>query len=158
MWHVTGDILENVLKNKFNMSKIDQKTLVPFVYIAIILIGIDMVITAAGLRLGLEEGNFITLRFMNMFGDFYGLVASIIGKNIIVIFPMIVYQYVQKELETAFLKNIYWTSYMGLIIVTIITTLITDINNIMAVINQLQYQDYIHSLGGMDGVGIEEGI
>ncbi len=52
------------------MSKIDQKTLVQFIYIAIILIGIDMVVTA-GLKLGLEENNFITLRFMNMFGDFY---------------------------------------------------------------------------------------
>lgn len=134
------------------MSKIDQKTLVPFIYVAIILIGIDMVVTAAGLRLGLEEGNFITLRFMNMFGDFYGLMVSIVGKSIIVIFPMIAYQYIQKELETTFLKNIYWAFYMGFIIMTIITTLITDINNIMAIIDQLQYQDYINSLSEVSEV------
>lgn len=150
-----GDILENVLKNKFKISKIDQKTLVPFVYITIILIGIDMVVTAAGLKLGLEENNFITLRLMNMFGDFYGLMASIVGKSIIVIFPMIAYQHVEKKFDANFLKNIYWAFYMGFIVITIIMTLIVDINNIMAVINQLQYQDYIHSLGG---VGIEEGI
>lgn len=47
-----GDILENVLKNKFKMSKIDQKTLVPFIYIAIILIGIYMVVTA-GIEIGI---------------------------------------------------------------------------------------------------------
>jgi len=152
---VIGDILENVLKNKFKISKIDQKTLVPFVYITIILIGIDMVVTAAGLKLGLEENNFITLRLMNMFGDFYGLMASIVGKSIIVIFPMIAYQHVEKKFDANFLKNIYWAFYMGFIVITIIMTLIVDINNIMAVINQLQYQDYIHSLGG---VGIEEGI
>lgn len=150
-----GDILENVLKNKFKMSKIDQKTLVPFIYVAIILIGIDMVVTATGLRLGLEEGNFITLRLVNMLGDFYGLMAYIVSKSIIVIFPMIAYQYVQKELETVFLKNIYWTFYMGFIIMTIIMALIVDIDNMIAIINQLQYQDYIHSLGE---VGIEDGI
>lgn len=147
--------ISDILKNVFKMSRIDQKTLVPFIYIAILLIGIDMVITAAGLRLGLEESNFITLRFMNIFGDLYGLTISMVGKCAIVIFPMVAYQYIEKELETTFLKNNYWTLYMVLIIITIITTLITDINNIIAIIGQLQYQDYIHSLSK---VGIEEGI
>ena len=54
-----------------NMYNIDQKVLAPFIYIAIILIGIDMLTTVTGLGLGLEENNFISLRFINMFGSFY---------------------------------------------------------------------------------------
>lgn len=138
------------------ISNIDQKTLTPFIYVAIILIGIDMVITIVGLRLGLEEGNFISIMFINMFGNFYGLVTSIASKCIIVIFPMIAYQYVQKELETTFLKNTYWILYMILIIMVIITTLRTDINNITEIIGELKYQALVHNWSVSDvsvGVG-----
>lgn len=121
------------------MMTVNQKTLVPFIYIAFILIGIDMLTTIAGLRLGLEESNFISLMLNNMFGNFYGFMASIVGKSVIVIFPMIVYQYVQEELETTFLRNLYWSLYMILIIITIITTLMTDINNMTKIINSLGY-------------------
>lgn len=125
------------------MFNIDQKTLVPFIYIATILIGIDVLTTIVGLRLGLEEYNFISLMFMNIFGNFCGLMMSIAGKYLMVIFPMVVYQYVEKELETTFLKNTYWILYMVFIIITIMTTLIVEINNIMEIMNQLQYQDYM---------------
>lgn len=95
---MADDILKNKFKvSKIDISKIDQKTLVPFIYITIILIGIDMIITITGLRLGLEEGNFITLRFMNNFGDFYGLMVSIASKSVIVVFPMVAYQHVEKS-------------------------------------------------------------
>lgn len=143
---MADDILKNKFKvSKIDISKIDQKTLVPFIYITIILIGIDMIITITGLRLGLEEGNFITLRFMNNFGDFYGLMVSIASKSVIVVFPMVAYQHVEKKLDTTFLKNAYWAFYMGLIIVTIITTLIVDINNIIAIISELKYQAWVHN-------------
>ena len=125
---------------------IDQKTLAPFIYITVILIGIDVLTTIIGLRLGLEESNFISMMFMNMFGSFHGLMTSITGKCLVVIFPIIVYQFVEKELKTHFLKNTYWILYLILIIIAIITTLRTDINNIMEIIGQLRYQDYIHSL------------
>lgn len=125
---------------------IDQKTLVPFINIAAILIGVDILTTIAGLRLGLEECNFISLIFINIFGNFYGLIASIVSKSVIVIFPMIAYQYVQKELKTIFLKNTYWVLYMILIIITTITTLMTDINNITEIINKLQYQASLVSI------------
>ena len=121
---------------------IDKKILVPFIHIAIILIGIDILTTVAGLILGLEERNFISLMFVNKFGNFYGLIVSIVCKSVIVIFPMIAYKYVQKELETTFLKNTYWALYMVLIIITMITTLMTDINNITEIINKLQYQTW----------------
>jgi hypothetical protein len=123
----------------------NQKTLTPLIHIAIILIGIDIITTIVGLKLGLEENNFISIVFINMFGNFYGLMASITSKSVIVIFPMIAYQYVQKDLQTMFLKNTYWILYMVLIMITIITTFITDINNIMEIIYKLQYQAYIHS-------------
>jgi len=38
---------------KLENCNIDQKTLVPFIHIAIILIGIDMITTIVGLMLGL---------------------------------------------------------------------------------------------------------
>ena len=131
---------------KIRLENTDQKTLLPFFYITMILIGIDVITTVIGLELGLEEGNFIPLMFIRMFGSYYGLLISIVGKYVVVIFPMIVYQYVEKGFETTFLKNIYWIFYLIILIIAIITTLRTDINNIIAIIGQLQYQDYIHSL------------
>jgi hypothetical protein len=119
------------------MHNIDQKTLVPLIHIAIILIGIDAITTVAGLKLGLEEHNFISIMFINVFGNFYGLILSMVGKCILIIFPMVAYQYV--SLETTFLKNTYWVLYMVLIIVTIMATLRADINNIMDIVNKLQY-------------------
>lgn len=89
------------------MHNIDQRTLVPFIYIAVVLIGIDMITTIAGLKLGLEEHNFISIMFINKFGNFYGLISAMVGKYIVMVFPMIAYQYAQKELETTFLKNTY---------------------------------------------------
>lgn len=125
---------------------IEQKTLAPFIYIAIILIGIDMVTTIVGLKIGLEEKNVISLKLMDMFGDFYGLLVSTIGRCIIVIFPMIAYQYVEKELDTTFLKNTYIILYAILIVIAITVALKIDIYNIIAIIDRLQYQDYVHNL------------
>lgn len=139
------------IKN-WKISNINQKTLIPFIYSAIILIWMDGIITVVGLKLGLEENNFISLMFMNILGNFYGLIASITGKSVIVIFPMITYQYVHKELETIFLKKTYNMLYMVLIIITILTTLMADINNIIEIINKLQYQAWVHSLSELDVV------
>ena len=83
---------------------------------------------------------------MNIFGSFYGLVVSISGKCLVLIFPMIAYQYIEKELETTFLRNTYNILYLIFIIIAIMTTLRIVINNIIAIIGQLQYQDYVHSL------------
>lgn len=96
---------------------------------------IDMGITIVGLMLGLEELNFIVLRFMDIFGDFYGLVVSVAVKCAIVIFPMVAYRYVEKEFEVDFLKNVYWGLYAVLIMITIITTLTVNVNNVVEIIN-----------------------
>ncbi len=126
---------------------IDQKTVIPFIYIAISLIGFDMLITALGIKLGLEETNLITLMFMKRFGNLYGLILSMVGKTILVISPLLVYPFIEKDLKTTLLKKIYWILFTILSIFAIMTTLIIDIKNILSIIDRVQYIDYIHSLG-----------
>lgn len=121
--------------------KINQKTVVPFIYLTFILIGIDMVTTIIGIKLRLEESNFISLMFINLFGNFLGLIVSMTVKCIVVVFPMIAYHYVEKGLDTSFLKNIYMLLYMALIVIAILTTIYVDIKNIMAIVNELQRQE-----------------
>lgn len=141
---MNGITLIDRIENRMiiNKLKIDQKTVIPFIYIAIILIGFDLVITYAGMKYGLEEGNIITLFFINRLGDLYGLVASMIGKSLIIISPLIAYRFVEKELNKSFknisMKNIYWIHYTLLIVVAIITTLYTDINNLMILVSRLE--------------------
>jgi len=128
-----------------NILKINQKTVIPFIYISIILIGIDLVTTFIGMRLGFEEKNIVSLMLMNRYGDWYGLLASIFGKILLVISPLIVYvtipRCIEKELDKSFnnipLRNIYWILYMTIIFVTITTTFIIDINNITVLINSI---------------------
>jgi hypothetical protein len=96
-----------------------------------------MVTSIIGLKLGLEERNFISIVFLNKFGNFYGLVSALVGKCLILIFPMVAYQYIQKYIDTIFLKKTYWSLYVIIMIITIITTLRIDINNIMEIINKL---------------------
>jgi len=69
--------------------------------------------------------------FINKFGNFYGLMSAMIGKYIMIVFPMIAYQYV--DLKTTFLKNTYLALYFVIVIITIITTLRVDISNIMEI-------------------------
>lgn len=125
---------------------IDQKTVIPFIYIAISLIGFDILITSLGIKLGMEETNFITLMFMKRFGNLYGMILSMAGKTILVISPLLVYPLIEKYLETNLLKKIYWILFTILSLLAIITTLITDIKNIISIIDRVQYIDYIHTL------------
>lgn len=130
------------------IGDIDQKTVIPFIYIAIILIGFDIITTAIGLKLGIEETYTITLIIMERFGNLYGLIISMIGKSILVISPLLAYRFVEKELKIHFLKNTYTTLYLMVIFVTIISALYIDTNNIIEINNRLQYQDYIRGLDG----------
>lgn len=141
---MTSVTLMSRIENKMmsNILKINQKTVIPFIYISIILIGIDLITTFIGMRLGFEEKNIVPLMLMNEYGDRYGLLASIFGKILLVMSPLIVYvtipRRIEKELDKSFnnvpLRNIYWVLYMTVILITIITTFIADINNIMVLL------------------------
>jgi len=133
--------LINKIENKimYNILKIEQKTVIPFIYMTTIIIGLDLTTTTVGMKFGLDEGNMITLMFMNKFGVLYGLLMSIIGKTILVISPFVVYKFIDKELNTFFigvpLRNIYWILYMTLVLMVIITTLIADVSNTIMIMN-----------------------
>lgn len=122
---------------------VNRMNITRLIFIAIALIMVDMVITIIGIVSGLEELNFIVLMFMRIFGDFYGLIVSAIVKCAIVIFPMIVYRYVEKKLKVDFLKYVYWQLYTALIVITIITTLTVNINNITIIIDQFGKLEYV---------------
>jgi len=135
---------------KINILKINQKTVIPFIYISVILIGIDLITTFIGMRLGYEEENIVSLMLMKRYGDWYGLLASTFGKILLVISPLIspliapliayvtIPRFVEEELDKSFnnvpLINIYWALYMIVILTTIITTFIIDISNTMLII------------------------
>lgn len=124
------------------MLNIDKKTVIPFVYIVLILIGIDLITTYIGINIGLEEGNIVTLFFMERHGYIYGLLASIFGKAIFVVFPLILYRYISKGLDKTLnnipLRNIYWILYLTVIIfLTMITTFFADVSNIIYIMETI---------------------
>lgn len=133
--------VENWIISK--MLKIDQRTVFPFIYIVIILIGIDLIVTFIGIGFGYaEESNIISLMFMKRYGDFYGLLISFFGKIMLILLPLLVYKtfsrYIEKESNKIFndipLKNIYFILYTTIILMSITTTFVVDMNNIMLIL------------------------
>lgn len=130
-----SDNIKNII------SKIDQNTVIVLIYVEIFLILVDLILTVIGLRFGLEERNVITLMYMNILGDLYGLITSMLGKSIIVICPLMVYRFIDnklgKSVRNISLRKIYWILYTSLIILAIATTLHTDINNLTIVMEKV---------------------
>lgn len=123
--------------------KVDQRTIVPFIYAIVILIGIDLITTFIGIRFGFdEEKNIIPIMFMQRYGDFNGLLISYFGKIMLVLFPLLAYKtvhgYIEKESNKLFndipLKNIYFILYMTIIIMSMVTTFVADMNNMMLIL------------------------
>lgn len=137
---MTTNISDNILHA---ISRIDQKTVILLIYIAIFLIGMDLATTVIGLRLGLEEENVITLTYMDILGDFYGAIASMLGKSMIVIFPLMAYKLIDNRLDASMrnisLRKIYWVLYASLMILAIVTTLHTNINNLVLIMGKMNY-------------------
>lgn len=137
-------MLKNKIENKimYNILMVERKTVIPFVYMAIILIVLDLITTVVAMKLGLSEKNIITLAIMGEFGSSHGLLVSIIGKIILMILPFIAYQFVYKELNTFFigipLRNIYWTLYTIIALITIMTTFVTDVSNTMIIMTVIK--------------------
>lgn len=126
-----------------NILKIDERTIIPFVYIIVGLIGIDFITTIIGMIFGFgDEKNAISLMFMKMYGDFNGLLISYFGKITLVLFPLFFYKvihgYIDKESNKFFnkipLKNIYFILYATIIIMSITTTFTVDLNNITLIL------------------------
>lgn len=128
------------------MLRINQKVIITLICVAITLIMLDLIITIIGIVYELEEGNIITLTLLYMFGDFYGLVTSALGKSLVITFPFIIYQSICKKLDKKLDKNfknisytnIYWTLYTLLLIVTMMTTLYINTNNTILIIFRLK--------------------
>lgn len=127
------------------MLKIDKKTVIPFIYIVIVLIGIDIITTFMGIGFGsLEENNMISLMLMKRYGDFFGLLISFFGKIMLILFPMLFYKMVsgtiERESSETFndtFKNTYFVLYMVAIIASITATFVADINNIILIMNRV---------------------
>lgn len=133
--------VRNIVRH--SILKVDQDTIVPFIWIAIILIIVDFITTFVGvISWSCEEMNVVSLKFMAEYGNFYGLLVSIIGKVILILLPWLIYKAncirVDKDINALLydipLKNIYFVLYKVFIIVAIITTSITDINNMTLII------------------------